>query len=78
MGNRLVTVKAFPNAVAAHAARIHLEDAGISAYVADENMIGLTPILSDVLGGVKVQVNSEDLAAAREVLAKITPADDEE
>lgn len=45
-----------------------LEGAGIPAFVADDHLISTQWLYSTALGGVKLQVVSEDLEAARDLL----------
>jgi len=44
--------------------RMRLGAAGLSAYVQDENLIQMDWLLSNAVGGVRVQVEDEDVAAA--------------
>ena len=48
--------------------RMRLEDAGIAAYLRDENTIQWDPWYDIALGGVKVEVADADVAAAKAVL----------
>jgi putative signal transducing protein len=61
----VVTIAAFTNPAEAHASRMALEEAGISAWVADEavgTMYGFGV-------GTRLQVRAADEAVAREILA---------
>jgi len=51
--------------------RMRLEDAGIPAYLRDENTIQWDWAYSNMLGGVKVDVADEDVDAAKAVLATV-------
>ncbi|MFC6671071.1 DUF2007 domain-containing protein [Marinobacterium aestuariivivens] len=54
----------------AQLARSRLEAEGIDAFVADEHTIGMQWLYSNALGGVRVQVDAEDLHRARAILAE--------
>jgi len=49
--------------------RMRLEDAGVPAYIRDENTIQMDWLYCNALGGVRVDVCDEDLDAAKAVLA---------
>ena len=49
--------------------RAHLEGSGISAYVRDENTVSMDWMLSNAIGGVKVEVHETDYKAAAGLLA---------
>ena len=49
---------------------MRLESAGVNAFVQDENMIQMDWLYSNAIGGVRVQVADEDVAAVREFLAE--------
>jgi hypothetical protein len=63
-----VTVAVFDLPPLAHVARDRLEEAGIKAIVADDQMVGMDWLLSTAIGGVKVQVWEEDADRALTVL----------
>lgn len=65
----LETIAVFTHPWEAHIARGRLEAEGIDAYVIHENHIWAAWVLSNALGGVKLQVATEDVPRAREVLA---------
>jgi hypothetical protein len=67
---RLVTVASFSTSPQAHACKLRLEAAGVRAYLADDNLIAMDWLLSNAIGGVKVQVADADVARARTVLAR--------
>lgn len=66
----LVTVETFDTPVAAHLARMRLEQVEIPAFLRDEHVIGLDPILADVLGGIRLDVPKSRLEDARRILAE--------
>ena len=65
----MVTIATFSKVEEAHLLRMRLEDAGIPAYIRDENTIQIDWLDSNALGGVRVDVSDEDLDAAKAVLA---------
>lgn len=76
---RLVTIATFGEAPQAHLARNALEAAGIQAAIADESLIGMDWLMSNAIGGVKVQVREEDaeraVAVLEESLGNTDPVD---
>jgi len=67
----LVTVAVFLNPVEAHIVRGRLVAEGIPAFVLHEYHIWANWLISNALGGVKIQVNNNHLLEAKEVLEKI-------
>lgn len=65
-----VTVGHYSLPYEAHLGRARLESEGIDAMVVDEHTINMQWMLSDALGGVRLQVNEEDDARARAILAE--------
>ena len=63
------TIARFGKSEDAHLCRMHLGAAGIEAIVLDENIVQLEQPWSERAGGVAVEVNDEDFAAATELLA---------
>ena len=68
MGRRLVTIATFDQPAQARLAQSALEDAGIQAAVADESIVAMDWLLSNAVGGIKVQVWEEDADRAVGVL----------
>jgi hypothetical protein len=66
----LVTVATFSAAPEAHAVRMRLEAAGITVYLADEFTVTMDWLLSNAIGGVKVQVSARDAERALQILAE--------
>ncbi len=50
-----------------------LESAGIQVYLVDDNMIRMDWFISNLLGGIKLQVRPEDAQAAEEILNQPIP-----
>lgn len=74
-GSELVRVAAFRDVPDAELALSTLKAAGIDAQLADENAVGVAWTYSVAVGGVKVLVAKEDVAAARKVLEADRSAD---
>jgi hypothetical protein len=68
MRRRLVTIATFDQAAQARLAENALKDAGILAAVNDESLVAMDWLLSNAVGGVKVQVWEEDAEQAVAVL----------
>jgi hypothetical protein len=64
----LVTIKRYRDLSEAIVARSLLESAGIGADLCDENLVRLDWQISNFIGGMRLQVNSEDEQEAREIL----------
>jgi Putative prokaryotic signal transducing protein len=67
-GDELVTVATFDNAVAARLAFNLLREAGLLAVLLDENTVAMDWLLSNAVGGIKIQVNSKDVTRARRLI----------
>ncbi|MGH9768185.1 MAG: DUF2007 domain-containing protein [Blastocatellia bacterium] len=65
----VVTVASFSAPYEAHLAKGLLEANGIMAVIADEYTAGMNWLLSNAIGGVKVQVDKTDLEDALKILA---------
>lgn len=63
------TIGTFSKVEDAHLVRMHLESAGIEAFVQDQNTLQLEQPWSEGAGGVRVEVADEDFDSAREFLA---------
>jgi hypothetical protein len=66
--DELITVASFTDVSEAELARERLELEGIRAFVVDAQTAGVMPFLTSSTGGVRVQVQPQDLERAREVL----------
>ena len=69
----LVTVGRYRDSPEAFVARAVLEDAGIDCFLRDENTVRMDWLLSNLIGGMRLQVAAKDEAAAREVLSQPAP-----
>lgn len=70
---RLVTVRRYRDMAEAFVGRSLLESAGIRARIADENLVRLDWFYSNLVGGMRLQVDARDELAARELLEKSAP-----
>lgn len=57
----------------ANIAKMHLEGAGISAFIADEHTVNMQWLYSDAMGGVRLFVSESDVEMALEVLNNDEP-----
>ena len=64
----MITVATFTKPEEAHLFSMNLESAGIESFIQDGNFIQVDMLLSNALGGVRVQVAEEDVPATREYL----------
>ncbi|MBI1831411.1 MAG: hypothetical protein HYR84_08175 [Planctomycetes bacterium] len=69
----LVTIAKFEFANEAELAKLHLEEAGIKAYLADAETVNWEWFLGNAIGYIKVQVASSQAEAAAQVLADHAP-----
>ena len=70
---RLVTVRRYRDLAEAYVARSLLESAGIPAWIADENLVRMDWFYSNLIGGMRLQVDEREEAAAREILEERAP-----
>lgn len=77
---KLVTVRIFDNPINAHMLKSKLESEGIHVYLQDENTIGIDPLVSNALGGIKLKISENDIEKTRLVLKELddTPYRDED
>lgn len=71
--NHTVTMRQFRDLPEALLAKGSLESAGIQSYLVDDNMIRMDWFISNLLGGIKLKVRSEDAEAASEILNQPIP-----
>ena len=70
---KMVTIRKFRDLPEALFAKGSLESAGIECALLDDNMVRLDWFISNLLGGVKLQVKPEDTASAEEILSQPIP-----
>jgi hypothetical protein len=71
----MVTIRQFRDLPEALFAKGSLESSGIECAMVDDNMVRLDWFISNLLGGVKLQVRQEDAADAEEILSQPIPED---
>lgn len=71
------TVAAFSIPIDAHLLIARLKGNGIEAYARDENIVTMDWLISNAIGGVKVDVADEDYARALEIMASPPETDAE-
>ena len=64
----LVTVRTFYNSFKANIILTKLENEGIACYLKDDVTVIMDPIISNAIGGIKLQVKEEDAEAALALL----------
>ena len=69
--DKLITLMTFDNSFEAHLLESKLADHDIESYIQDENFATLIPLYNNLLGGIKLMINSADLEKARQVLSEI-------
>ena len=67
----LQTIAAYQYVAEAELLQTKLEAEGIDAYLADGNLVAMDWLMSNAVGGVKVQVAAKDVAAARLVVEEV-------
>lgn len=70
---KLVTIRQFRDLPEALLAKGFIESAGIECFLADENIVRMDWFISNFVGGIKLQVKSDDVDAALEVLSQPIP-----
>lgn len=70
-----VTVAQFHDPVEAQLLQVHLQAEGITAFLADRNLVQTDPLIAIAIGGVKVQVQARDVALAQGVIAALASGD---
>jgi hypothetical protein len=70
---RLVTVRRYRDLTEAVVGRSLLESAGIPAFIADEHLVRMVWFYSNLVGGMRLQVDESDEAAALEILEESVP-----
>jgi hypothetical protein len=70
---RLVTLRRYRDLTEAFVGRSLLEAADIPAWIADEHLVRMNWFLSNSVGGMRLQVDESDEAAALEILEMPSP-----
>jgi Putative prokaryotic signal transducing protein len=64
----MVTLRSFDNYFAAHLLLSRLEEAGIRCFLQDEHSVTTYPVLSNAIGGIKLQVPITDAETAKAII----------
>ena len=64
----IITLKTFDSSIEAYLLKSKLESENIECFVIDENMITLNPLFANAVGGIKLNINDEDLKKAQAVI----------
>jgi hypothetical protein len=67
----MITIASFSKSEEAHLLRLRLEAGGVPAFLQDENVV---QIISNVFGGVRVQIAEEDVEKAQAILGEDSAA----
>jgi hypothetical protein len=65
---RTVTIRQFRDPSEAMVAKSVLDSAGIECFLRDENTVRLDWVISNMIGGIRLQVAAKDVGAAEELL----------
>jgi hypothetical protein len=65
-----LVLKTFDNYFSANIILTRLQDAGVHCYLKDEYTVTIDPILSNAIGGIKLDVDERDVALATKLLAE--------
>lgn len=76
MDEKLVTVAVFGSPYEAGMAKSELEACGIPAFIADEFAIGVNPLYSNALGGIKLQVPASYAEEAHQIVSAQAPLEE--
>ena len=68
---KMVTVKTFENYFSANILLTRLQDCGIVCFLKDEFTVTIDPILSNAIGGIKLQVREDQLTETMSILKSI-------
>jgi hypothetical protein len=66
----LVTIRNFRDLPEALLAQGRLESSGIESFLADDNMVRMDWLISNLLGGVKLKVEEANVEIAEEILSQ--------
>jgi hypothetical protein len=69
----LVSIRRFRDLLEALLAKGSLESSGIECFLADDNMVRMDWFISNLLGGIKLAVNQDDVEAATAILDEPVP-----
>ncbi|WP_221268982.1 putative signal transducing protein [Mucilaginibacter sp. X5P1] len=70
MEDRIVTFESYNDPMLAEIIKGRLEANGIDCYIADNNTIGMNPLYTQALGGVKLKIFEHDFKTCQLILAQ--------
>jgi hypothetical protein len=68
MPEQLITVGSYSTVYEANLVKAKLATFNLNAVLADDNMVGLNSLLTNMMGGVKVRVPESEAREARRIL----------
>lgn len=69
---KLITVRTFETSIDAHLLKTKLQNAGFECFLKDEKTVDTDPLVSQAIGGVKIQVKEADYRSVLDVMDEIT------
>jgi len=70
MEDKIVTFETYNDPMLAEIIKGRLEANGIDCYIADNNTIGMNPLYTQALGGVKLKIFEHDFKVCQLILAQ--------
>ena len=71
MQEKLITIKTFYYDSETMLYEPRFQDAGIYYFLKDQKTVSADPVVSNAIGGIKLQVRANDLEAAKAILKEI-------
>ncbi len=66
--NQLITVARFSTTEEAHLFRLQLAAGGVESFILDEYMVQMDWLISNAIGGVRVQISEKDLEHCKQIV----------
>ncbi len=67
-----ITIRTFDNYIEANIVENVLNEEGIETLMQDENTVTANWLWSNAIGGIKLQIKEEDIAAAKDILEQLS------
>ncbi len=64
----MITIARFSTPEQAHLFRLRLASGGVEAFILDEYMVQMDWLISNAIGGIRVQIAEEDLELSKQIL----------
>ena len=71
---KMVTVRTFDNYFLANITLTKLQDGGIDCFLNDENIVTMTPVFGNIVGGIKLVVQEKDVEETKKLLQQFDEA----